>query len=84
MRIAAWFAMLVASNVAPIVWRSITQREEPPWSLAVRLGVVVLLFVLAVTLPDLRPLRGYLLALIAAVVGFVLEDLIYHHGTVQA
>jgi membrane protease YdiL (CAAX protease family) len=84
LKVAAWIAMLVAGNVAAIVWRLVTQREEPPWSLAVRFGAIAVLFVLAVSLPGLRPLRGYLLALIAVVVGFFLEDLVYHNGAVQA
>ncbi len=80
----AWFAILVVSNLTTIIWRLVFHQNAPLWSLGVRIGILTGLFVLAMTVSDLRPLRGYLLATIGLAVGLFLTDLVYLHGAVRA
>lgn len=80
----AWIAILVASNLTNILWRTTLHSEVPLWTLAVRIGILVLLLGLSLSLPGLRSLRGYLVALVALSAGFLLEDLIYQNGTLVA
>lgn len=80
----AWIGILVASNLAVIVWRLLLHRDAPLWTLGLRIVLLAVLFALAVTIPDLRPLRGYMVALIAGAVGFLLKDLVIQSGPVAA
>lgn len=84
MKAIAWIAILVASNLTTILWRLLLHREAPVWTLAARIGILIALFVLAVSLPDFRPLRGYLLALAAGAVGFLLKDLLIQYPPVAS
>lgn len=67
----AWIAILVASNLTNILWRTTLHSEVPLWTLAVRIGILVLLLGLSLSLPGLRSLRGYLVALVALSAGFL-------------
>lgn len=84
MKAIAWFAIVVASNLTTILWRLLLHREAPLWTLAARIGILIALLILALSLPDFRPLRGYMLALVAGAVGFLLKDLLIQYPPVAA
>lgn len=80
----AWVAILIASNLTPIAWRLLLHRDVPLWTLGVRIGILVGFAAFSNVSPTLRPLRLYLLALVAALLGDLAIDLITQHGSVAA
>ena len=40
----AWVAILVASNLATVVWRLAFHREPPLWNLGARIAILALLY----------------------------------------
>ncbi len=81
---AAWVAILIASNLTTIVWRVLLHRDVPLWTLGVRIGILLGFAVFSSVSPTLRPLRLYLLALVAALLGDLAIDAITQHSAVAA
>lgn len=80
----AWIAILVTSNLPNIAWRLATHSDAPFWTVPVRLAVLGAGLGLSVAFPELRSLRGYLIALIAALAGLWLKDAVYQIDAVAA
>lgn len=66
---AAWVAVLLASNFSVIVWRAVLHREVPPWDPILRIVALAIILLLTATVPHLRSLSGFILALTALLVG---------------
>ena len=64
----AWGAMLVPAFL-PIVWDIWTGNPFPSWMNWLASGFVLVLWMLALAWPAMRPLRGYMLALLALAAG---------------
>src|SRR3989442_11242420 len=65
----AWLAALPASIVGEIVARVLFHAELPGWVTFARLALLLVLVALTRASLDLRPLGGYLLALVALTAG---------------
>ncbi len=76
MVIGAWIAMLLASNVSLIIWRVVLRRDIPGWHLPVRIALLIALLVITLAWPRMRPLHGYILALVALSIGNWIGDLV--------
>ena len=63
-----WAAMLVPA-LLPIIWDLWTGNPFPSWMNWLASGFVLVLWMLALAWPALRPLRGYMLALLALAAG---------------
>ncbi len=70
----AWVGMLVESNLSQIVWRVVLRTDVPPWDPFARTGVLLILLVLTLTWSPARPVSGFLLALIALLLGLWSKD----------
>ncbi len=78
MLIGAWIAMLLASNLSVILWRGVLRSDVPGWDLPIRVIVLVILFSLTLAWSELRPVQGYVLALIALAIGNWMGELVRH------
>jgi membrane protease YdiL (CAAX protease family) len=65
----AWLAVLPAADVGAIVYDTVWRAPEPGWMATANVVVIALLAGCAFSVPALRPLRGYLLALLAITAG---------------
>ncbi|MBA3531698.1 MAG: CPBP family intramembrane metalloprotease [Ardenticatenales bacterium] len=85
LRPLVWGAMLIASQLPIILFRLSTGADAAPaWLIWARVAVLGLLLALTFVLPRVRDLRGYLLALIAFLVGWeVITPAILHHPAVE-
>jgi membrane protease YdiL (CAAX protease family) len=62
----AWIAILFGSAASHVVWVEwLSYKDNPLWDYIVRFVVLVLLLMLSWLWPKLRPLRGFLLAILA-------------------
>jgi membrane protease YdiL (CAAX protease family) len=80
----AWAASLVASNLATIVWREGLRSEPPLWTMAARILLLGAFWVGGSQHPALQPLRPLVLALTAAMVAQLIEDVLYRTPGVTA
>jgi membrane protease YdiL (CAAX protease family) len=75
--VIAWVAILLASHLSLIVWQILLRQNDiPRWEPAARLVGLVAILILSRAFPALRPLGGYVLALIAYVVGNLIRDVV--------
>lgn len=84
MTVWAWVAILITSDLTNILWRIGLHREAPIWTLYVRILLLGAFWVVGTRLPELRSLRPYLLALVAALIGLLVKDVLYQTPTVTA
>lgn len=80
----SWTAILIASDLPNIVWRVALHRGAPLWLLYARIVFLGALWVFGTRLPELRTLRPYLLALIAVLMSFMIEDRLFRTPAVNA
>lgn len=73
----AWLAILIASNLTNIIWRGALHRDAPLWTVSARIIILGGLWFAGARLAELRPLRPYLLALIAVLIGLLVKDAMY-------
>lgn len=66
MLVVAWIAILFGSAASHVVWVEwLGYKDNPLWDYIVRFFALVLLLTLSWLWPKLRPLRGFLLAILA-------------------
>ena len=62
----AWIALLFGSALTHVIWvEGLGYKDSPTWDYVVRFIVLVALLTLSWLWPKLRPLRGFLLAILA-------------------
>ncbi len=62
----AWIAILFGSALTRVIWvEGLGYKDSPTWDYVVRFLVLVVLLAMSWLWPKLRPLRGFLLALLA-------------------
>jgi hypothetical protein len=61
--IVAWFAMLLASNLATIIWRELASGEPYWWPWVHALGLITL-FAISLFSATLKPLRRFIVVLL--------------------
>lgn len=74
-----WLAIVIASDLTNIIWRVALRSPVPMWLLPARAIALGILLSLSLTTASLRPLRGVLAVLIAALTGLFIKDLIYQN-----
>jgi hypothetical protein len=65
-QVVAWIAILFGSAASRVIWvEGLGYKDSPTWDYVVRFVVLVALLTLSWLWPKLRPLRGFLLAILA-------------------
>lgn len=73
--LCAWITLLLSSSLPPILWVAwLGDKQEPVWSVAVRLLGVASILVLTYLWPTLRALRGFVWALLAFASGTLAKE----------
>jgi membrane protease YdiL (CAAX protease family) len=70
----AWLAVLPASGASGILYRVLFTNDPSVWLAVIDVAVLALLVALAYVVTAWRPLRGYLLALVAFAAGSLIVD----------
>jgi hypothetical protein len=82
--VVAWLAIFLVSDLTGIIWRIGLRSPAPAWTLAARVVALMVLLGLTFSISSLRPLRAFIMVLIATATGFLLKDLLYQHRTIAA
>lgn len=73
-----WLAILPAADAGAIAYDVVWRASEPAWMAPANVLVIALLVGAAFSIPALRPVRGYLLALLAVTAGALVLGAIEH------